>query len=194
MQQFARAVLASVVGGLVLAGITEFLGRSLYDPSPTIAVLGNPYIRYGLYFVIFALLLYKGVGYVRQRREEIVSNNTSRAWVVTSKPKNVEYTSEIEQYGVLWKGLYGTRSQYATSRDDRYVYVEGPFCPEDKTELDRRTVPKWFVFDQRAWVCPLCEKTYPRPRKHMYNERDNMEKIFERVFEEELENRGARHY
>ena len=42
------------------------------------------------------------------------------------------------------------------------AWVEGPFCPKCKRELDEiKTGP---LRKKPAWVCPNCKKEYEKPR------------------------------
>ena len=93
---------------------------------------------------------------------------------------------EIEKFGVKWKGRYGTlRKHTYTSHDNAYVYVEGPFCPDDDRKLRSRTVSKWFVFNEKAWVCPHCNNKYSRSTTHDLTEDNVVEDEFEHMFEKE---------
>lgn len=182
-----RPAVVSIILGLITMVIGELLGISKRINPVDTGVLNSFWIRAtGVTFIV-ALIIYGILSVLINRREKFREENAPRAFVAKSEPRRVFAEGEIKKFGVKWKGKYGTFRSYSyTDRDDAYVYVEGPFCPDDDRNLKSRTVPKWFVFDEEAWVCPHCERTYPRPTTHYLDEDNVVEDELEQRFEQEL--------
>ena len=181
-----RAAVASIILGLITMVIGEFLGISKRINPIDTGVLNSFWVRATIVTFIIALIIYGILSYFIKRREKFREENAPRGFVSKSEPKTVLAEGEIKKFGVKWKGKYGTfRKRSYTDRDDAYVYVEGPFCPDDDRKLKSRTVPKWFVFDEKAWVCPYCDRNYPRSTTHYLDEdsvvEDELEQKFGRV-------------
>lgn len=182
-----RAWVTSIISGLIIAVLAELLGISeRIDPVGT-GILTDIWVRGVITTVTVALVIYGLLSYFDKRRKKFRTQNAPAVSVSKRKPKKVLAEVEIEKFGVKWKGKYGTlRNRSYTSRDDAYVYVDGPFCPDDSRKLKSRTVPKWFVFDQKAWVCPHCDKKYSRSTTHYLAEDNVVKDEMELIFEEEL--------
>ena len=181
-----RAAVASIILGLITMVIGELLGISKRINPVDTGVLNSFWVRATIVTFIVALIIYGILSYFIKRREKFREENAPRGFVSKSEPKTVLAEGEIKKFGVKWKGKYGTfRKRSYTDRDDAYVYVEGPFCPDDGRKLKSRTVPKWFVFDEKAWVCPYCDRNYPRSTTHYLDEdsvvEDELEQKFGRV-------------
>ena len=182
-----RAAVASIILGLLTMVIGELLGISKRINPVDTGVLNSFWVRAtGVTFIV-ALIIYGILSYLINRREKFREENAPLAFVSKSEPRTVLAEDEIKKFGVKWKGKYGTfRKNSYTDRDDAYVYVKGPFCPDDDRKLKSRTVPKWFVFDEKAWVCPHCDRTYPRSTTHYLDEDSVVEDELEQMFEQQL--------
>ena len=66
------------------------------------------------------------------------------------------YTTE-DGYGVKWR-LYPPE---LLSMDNR-PWAEGPYCPT--CERDLEVLTKGIVLKKEVWYCPICRKTYPKPK------------------------------
>jgi len=189
-----RAAVASIILGLITMVIGELLGISKRINPVDTGVLNSFWVRATIVTFIVALIIYGILSYLIKRREKFREENAPRGFVSKSEPKTVLAEGEIKKFGVKWKGKYGTfRKRSYTDRDDAYVYVEGPFCPDDGRKLKSRTVPKWFVFDEKAWVCPYCDRNYPRSTTHYLDEDSVVEDELEQKFEQQLsQGRGSR--
>lgn len=87
------------------------------------------------------------------------------------QPKKVLTTVEIEQFGVTWKGQYGTWIEpEIVDAVDPYVYAHGPYCPHDGQGLRVGTVTKQVVRSELAWICDACDRTYPYPEDGISDE------------------------
>lgn len=181
-----RAALASIILGLLTTVLGELLGISQRINPVDTGVLNSLWARVVGVTVLVALIIYGVLDYLIRRRENLREENAPRAFSSKSEPRTVLAEGEIEKFGVKWTGKYGTfRRRSYTDSDDAYVYVEGPFCPEDGRNLKSRTVPKWFVFEEEAWVCPHCERTYPRSTTHYLGEDNVVEDELEQRFEQQ---------
>jgi hypothetical protein len=179
-----RAGVVSIILGLLTTVLAELLGISERVSPVDMGVMNNFWVRVVGITLIVAILIYVVLYLINKRRKGLRNENAPSAFTVVEPPKTVYDQIELEEFGVFWKGKYGTFREYPyNSRDDPYVYVEGPYCPEDGQKLKSRTVPKWFVFTERAWVCPNCNKIYSRPTMHYLDEdrvvEDEMEQIFQ---------------
>jgi hypothetical protein len=181
-----RAAVASILLGLITMVIGELLGISKrINPVDTGVLSGFWFRATGVTFIV-ALIIYGILSYLIKRREKFREKNAPRGFVAKSEPKTVYVEGEIEKFGVKWEGKYGVFRDRSYTDDDPYVYVEGPFCPDDSRKLKSRTVPKWFVFEERAWVCPHCDRTYPRSTTHYLDEDSVVEDELEQRFEQQL--------
>lgn len=180
-----RTAIASIVLGLVTAVIGELLGISQRVSPVDTGVLNNVLVRGAVVFIILALVIYGLLSLIIKRRDKLRNKNAPVAFTARRRPQKVIDKVEIEKFGVKWEGLYGTLRDLPTSGvDDAYVYVDGPYCPEDDTKLKSRTVPKWFVFEENAWVCPHCGSSYSRPTMHYLDEDNVVEDELERIFQQ----------
>jgi len=181
-----RAAVASILSGLITTVIGELLGISKRINPVDTGVLNSFWFRAtGVTFIV-ALIIYGILSYLIKRREKFREENAPRSFVAKSEPKTVYAEGEIEKFGVKWKGKYGVFRDRSYTNDDPYVYVEGPLCPDDGRKLKSRTVPKWFVFEERAWICPHCDRTYPRSTTHYLDEDSVVEDEMEQRFEQQL--------
>lgn len=181
-----RTAIASIILGLITTILAELLGISQRINPVDTGILNNIWVRSAGITIIVALVIYAVLSYLDKRRKKFRKRNAPAGFVSKSEPRTVYAECEIEKFGVKWKGKYGTfRNRSYTSRDDAYVYVEGPFCPDDDRKLKSRTVPKWFVFDQKAWVCPHCDKKDSRSTTHYLTEDNVVEDEMERLFEQQ---------
>lgn len=182
-----RAAITSIILGLITMVIGELLGISKRINPVDTGVLNSFWVRAAGVTFIVALIIYATLIHLINRRERFREENAPRVFTSKSEPRTVLAEDEINKFGVKWKGKYGTfRKRSYTDRDDAYVYVEGPFCPDDDRKLKSRTVPKWFVFDEKAWVCPHCDRTYPRSTIHYLGEHSVVEDELEQRFELQL--------
>lgn len=178
-----RAVIATIVLGLITTVIAELLGISQRISPVDTGVLSNILVRAIVVFIIFALIIYGLLSLIIRRRDKLRSENAPPVFTATQRPQKIIDKVEIEKFDVKWKGLYGTLRDLPTSTvDDAYVYVDGPYCPKDDTKLKSRTVPKWFVFEENAWVCPHCGSSYSRSTTHYLGEDNVVEDELERIF------------
>jgi hypothetical protein len=188
-----RTAIASIILGLITTALAELLGISQRINPIDTGILNNVWVRSAGITIIVALVIYAVLSYLNKRRKKFRKQNAPAGFVSNSEPRTVYAECEIEKFGVKWRGKYGTfRNRSYTSRDDAYVYVEGPFCPDDDRKLKSRTVPKWFVFDQKAWVCPHCDKKYPRSTTHYLTEDNVVKDEMERVFEQQRAQQQSR--
>lgn len=185
MRDFLKVTLKRITAALLAAVIYDIVSRSLYSETPPIAILGDPIPRFVLIFFVALILLSLIIRHFRDRREKLVSDNSPRSFVVKGKPDNVKYSIEMDAWGVKWEGLYGTNGRYRER--EPYVYVKDPICPHDDTLLSARKVSRFYIFTRRAWVCPRCDREYPRPRKHLFNEDSVMEDMMKRDIQRELQ-------
>jgi hypothetical protein len=139
----------------------------------------------GVTFIV-AFIIYSILSYLIKRKEKFREENAPRRFVAKSEPRTVYAEDNIEKFGVKWKGKYGVFRDRSYTNDDPYVYVEGPFCPDDGRKLKSRVVPKWFVFKQRVWVCPHCDRTYSRSTTHYLDERGVVEDELKQKFEQTI--------
>lgn len=139
----------------------------------------------GVTFIV-ALVIYGILSYLIKRREKFREENASRRFVAKSEPRTVYAEASIEKFGVKWEGKYGVFRDRSYTNGDPYVYVQGPFCLDDGRKLKSRTVPKWFIFEERAWICPHCNRTYPRSTTHYLDEDSVVEDELEQRFEQQL--------
>lgn len=180
-----KAVIASILIGLATAVIGELLGISQRISPVDSGILNNIYVRGAVVFIIIVMLIYGLLSLKIKRRDKFRSANAPVAHTVTKRPRKVIDSIEIEKFGVRWNGLYGTlRDSPFSGVGDAYVYVDGPYCPEDETKLKSRTVPKWFVFEENAWVCPRCGCSYSRSTTHYLDEDNVVEDELERIFQQ----------
>lgn len=175
MQGFLKVTAKRIVAALLAAALYDVISRQLYSETPAFAFFSDPVPRFLLIFVVSFILLSLVFRRLKNRREELVSDNAPSGFVVKGKPKHIDEAVTLEKWGVLWRGFYGRKRR----RSEPYIYVEGPFCPNDDTELTRRKISKWGIFTQRVWVCPACDGEYKRPRRHLYNESNEVGKIME---------------
>jgi len=181
-----RAAVASIFLGLITMVIGELLGISKRINPVDTGVLNSFWFRAtGVTFIV-ALIIYGILSYLIKRREKFREENAPRGFVAKSEPKTVYVEGKLEKFGVKWQGKYGVFRDRSYTDDEPYVYVEGPFCPDDGRKLKSRTVPKWFVFEERAWVCPHCDRTYPRSTTHYLDEDSVVEDEMEQRFEQQL--------
>lgn len=181
-----RAWAVSILLGLITMIIGEILGISKRINLVDTGVLNSRWFRaIGVTFIV-TLIIYGILSYLIKRKEKFREENAPSSFLLKSKPKKVYAEDEIEKFGVKWKGKYGVFRDLSYTDDDPYVYVEGPFCPNDGRKLKSRTVPKWFVFEEKAWVCPHCDRTYPRPTAHYLDEDSVVEDELEQRFEQQL--------
>ena len=178
----SKSPIVSFLVGVLGNIVTEFLGVSqLINPVDT-GVLSNIWVQRTIITTSIALFVYLLLNYIVNRKQRFREKNSPRSFVRRSEPKQVYAEGEIQDFGVKWRGKYGTFRKRSYTSDEPYVYVEGPFCPDDDYELKSRTVPKWFIFEQEAWVCPRCNKKYPRSTTHYLTEDEVVEEEFERMF------------
>jgi hypothetical protein len=175
MRDFLKVTGKRIVAALIAAVIYDLVSRQLYSETPPLAFLGEPITRFLLIFAVAFVLMSLVIRYLKKQREKLVSDNAPSVYVAKGKPRHIDEAVSLEKWGVEWRGFYGRKSR----RSEPYVHVEGPFCPHDDTELTRRKVSKWVFFTRRVWVCPACDREYKRPRRHLYNESDEVGKIME---------------
>jgi len=188
-----RAAILSVILGLITMVIGELLGISKRINPVDTGILNSFWVRAAGVTLIVALIIYGILSYIIKRRQRLREENAPRGFAVKDEPKTVYAEGEIEKFGVKWEGKYGVFRDRSYTDDDPYVYVEGPFCPEDDRKLKSRTVSKWFVFEEKAWVCPHCDRTYPRSTTHYLDEHSVVEDEFEQRFEQQVsQGRGRR--
>ena len=116
------------------------------------------------------------VGYVLVQSSgarNTVSTESAEPHSFSSKeqPKKVLTTVKIEQFGVTWKGKYGTWIEpEIVDAIDPYVYAHGPYCPHDGHGLRVGTVTKQVVRTELAWICDACDRTYTYPEDGLSDE------------------------
>ncbi|MDB2281283.1 hypothetical protein PM030_05290 [Halorubrum ezzemoulense] len=180
-----RAVIVSILIGLITAAIGELLGISERISPVDTGILNNILVRGTVVFVILALVIYVLLSLMIKRRDKLRSENAPVVFTAKQRPQKIIDKIKIKKFGVKWEGLYGTRRDLPTSGvDDAYVYVDGPYCPKDDTKLKSRTVPKWFVFEENTWVCPHCGSSHSRPTTHYLDEDSVVEDELERIFQQ----------
>ena len=185
MREFTKRVFAGLVSSAIF---TSVLFLASVNPTPQTwlgSILSNPFYRYGLIGIVVFGVSLTLIRHIQSFREELRKSNAPSVQTVKREPRYVEAEGEIEKWGVIWKAKYGTMRR--TGSGSPYSYVTGPYCPHDGTELERRKVRRLLVKTQRVWTCPECDRDYTRPRKHLHNEQSAVEKIFDRMFEEELD-------
>jgi hypothetical protein len=174
-----RAFVASVFTGLITTILAESLGLSERISPVDIVVLNNMWVRVLILTISITVAVYATLRFINNRQKKLRQKNAPRVFSTDSEPDNVLDEMVLEDFDVLWHGKYGT----SRGRSRRTVYVEGPFCPEEGRKLKSRTVPKWLLFDEEAWVCPDCGNTYSRSTTHYLDEdnvvKDEMEQQFE---------------
>lgn len=183
MRDLLKVTLKRIIAALLAAVIYDTVSKNLYSETPAVALLGNPIARFILIFLVALILLSLIIRYLRDRHEKLVSENAPLGFVVKGKPDNTKYSIEMDAWGVKWEGLYGTNGRYREG--EPYVYVKDPICPHDDTPLSARKVSRFYIMTRRAWVCPRCDREYPRPRKHLFNEDSVMADMMKRDVERE---------
>lgn len=182
-----RRAIGSVLLSLSAIVLSEFLRVSKQISAIDTGVFSNIWVRGVIGTVILSLVIYGILSLIIRLRKNRREKNAPPFFTASQKPKKIFYKAEIQEFGVTWKGLYGTLRDLPTSSiNDAYVYVEGPYCPDDDTKLKSRTVSKWVFFDETAWVCPHCDCAYSRSTTHYLDEDGVVEDKFERIFEERL--------
>jgi hypothetical protein len=170
LEELIIAVLASIIANdfvysqLNLGSISLFQSR-LFRIS-------------ALALVIFGVI----IGIIRIRRRIYTDNSGVGFISMAGKPRCVKDSTMVEEFGVLWRGLYGS-SLMAASPGERRIHVEGPFCPDCQTRLKSDTIPKFLIFNNHVWICPGCKQNHSRPgHPHLHDESDYVHNIFERHF------------
>ena len=182
-----RSGIAGIIIGLITNIIYELSGISNQIDPIDKGIFNNIWVQRAIITISVALLIYGLLYYLNKRKKELRQKNAPSVFSSNREPKRVYAEGEMQKFGVMWKGKYGTfRDRSYTSLDDAYVYVEGPFCPDDDGKLKSRTVRKWFVFNDKAWVCPRCNSKYPRSTTHYLAEDNVVEDEFEIEFEQEF--------
>ena len=98
----------------------------------------------------FGLVVYL-IGKQKRRRDTV-----SSAVAVPEKPKRILKSYSVKMFEVDWEAFWGT----ALIVGDSYVYIEGPYCPTCKYELDivtkgLRKIHYWkCVPCNRLFICP----------------------------------------
>lgn len=99
------------------------------------------------------------------------------------RPMSVLDEGKVNKFDVKWEAIWGYSTRFPIPYDKPYVYIEGPFCPVCRTELDGTEKSKlfgWII--QRVWHCATCDKDYKRPTKYLYREEAAVKRIAEARF------------
>lgn len=180
----AREISVAVIGGVLTAIVIESLGVSERVSPIDIAILDNVLVRGAIVFLVVSAGIYGILRFIINRRQKMREKNAPKGYTVTQRPAKVIDTAEAERFGVIWKAEYGTLRDLPTSGvDDAYVHMLGAYCPHDDAKLRARTVTKWFLFEDEAWVCPECGRTYSRPTTHYGDERRIVKERMERMYD-----------
>ena len=95
----------------------------------------------------------------RQKR----SRETSPpAIAVPDKPNRILKSYSVKMFEVDWEASWGTASLVG----DSYVYIQGPYCPSCKYELD---IVKKGLWRKYHWKCVPCNRLFACPEEGPYS-------------------------
>jgi ribosomal protein L37AE/L43A len=134
-----------------------------------ILALFYPLVGQGTVFIVLVIVALASIGafYIATTKRH------GGFFFSTSKMRPASLNSrdsyEETNYGVKWH-LYAPEP---LSRD-REAWVEGPYCPKCKRELEESTTGT--IRKKPVWICPNCETEYERPKG---NAKEEVRKDFE---------------
>jgi ribosomal protein L37AE/L43A len=185
MREFTKRVIASLVASVIFSSVLFLLTeRSAYGQELKEAI--TPYAAYFLLAVVIFGGIYIALTKYTQNMQEIEEKNRSGAFLIKGEPEYPEQEGEIEKFGVVWKAVYGS-NRMRRGRGNYYTYIKGCYCPHCDTQLNRKTVPRLIYLQKKVWKCPTCEKTYSRPNLHGESPQENIEPVFDAMFEGRLD-------
>ena len=112
---------------------------------------------------VFYLLILFGTAFLVTYTVAIIRARAARrgpqVFLIRQRPLPYEIHESFDgtDYGVRWRlHVYGSR------RTKNQVWADGPYCPKCYRELEEA---KGGVAGKKLlWICPNCEKEFPRPR------------------------------
>jgi len=174
-----RDILVATTGGAVLRVLTALIPALSVENIATavgIEILNSLVVQ----VIVVALGIFLVILFVRRmferRRDQRKPNPGPPLAVVGGQIRDVIWGGFIHKYGVMWRARYG-----AKRAGGKGVKIEGPFCPQCGTELNSGEINRLIRGEAEAWLCPDCQAEYVRPAETYQDERDNVEKICEKV-------------
>lgn len=168
--------LAVIAVAIVFAGFLQpFLPTPLTDVA-SLSLFNDPLIQVAVIANVAYLVLASVVARFSSSESAWRSTPSIDSAEPREPPSTVESTWEGVRFGVTWSVQYGHRPGVAAP----YAYAASPRCPACDADVATDVEPRMLRRPKPIWRCPVCRFTTQRPRRHLGEERDAVQRAVER--------------